>query len=254
MLFLSLPESTWPCNIIRCCSIPLDWPWLLFSWDMFMFGYVHVYTWNPNDPCFDWNFGRVLEGWSPKIEDKQVPGSYSSYRRVMIEMGLDLVPIATLSAIPGVSKMTEGKYKNNPTMNLQEIYLKDKGYVKWIREHIGSHSAMSMRMLKAYIQARDQNKKERLGMQPVDPMTSTPPWRNMRGAGGVDWKPDFLVPTIYPKTGVAKPQPMAHYQAAIWLRLFLDQREGVKPTLHGLKAGLVSRKTSAPHSPHTILY
>lgn len=79
-----------------------------------------------------------------------------------------------LQAIPGVSKMTEGKYKNNPTMNMQEIYLRDKGYVKWIREHIGGHSAMSMRMLKAYIQARDVNKKERLGMQPVDPMAATP--------------------------------------------------------------------------------
>ena len=33
---------------------------------------------------------------------------------------------------------------------------------------------------------------------------------------------------------------MAHYQASIWLRLFLDQRGGIKPTLHGLKAGLVS--------------
>ena len=254
MLFLSLPESTWPCNIIRCCSIPLDWPWLLFSWDMFMFGYVHVYTWNPNDPCFDWNFGRVLEGWSPKIEDKQVPGSYSSYRRVMIEMGLDLVPIATLSAIPGVSKMTEGKYKNNPTMNLQRSTSRTRATSSGFESTLGAIQQWAWGCWRPTFRLEIRTRRRGCGMQPVDPMTSTPPWRNMRGAGGVDWKPDFLVPTIYPKTGVAKPQPMAHYQAAIWLRLFLDQREGVKPTLHGLKAGLVSRKTSAPHSPHTILY
>lgn len=57
---------------------------------------------------------------------------------------------------------------------------------------------------------------------------------------GDEWQPDFLVPVVHPKSGVAKPQPMAHYQAAIWLRIFLDQREGIKPTLHGLKAGLVA--------------
>ena len=36
-----------------------------------------IWTWNPNVPCFDWNFGLLLEGWrcwSPKTGDKQVPG------------------------------------------------------------------------------------------------------------------------------------------------------------------------------------
>ena len=65
-------------------------------------------------------------------------------------------------------------------------------------------------------------------------------WADLSKSQGVDWKPDFLIPTIYPKTGVAKPQPMAHYQASIWLRLFLEQRGGIKPTLHGLKAGFVA--------------
>ena len=31
-----------------------------------------LYTWNPNDPCFDWK--RPSFGGCPKIEDKQVPG------------------------------------------------------------------------------------------------------------------------------------------------------------------------------------
>ena len=65
-------------------------------------------------------------------------------------------------------------------------------------------------------------------------------WSDLSNMQGVDWKPDFLIPTIYPKTGVAKPQPMAHYQASIWLRLFLERSGGIKPTLHGLKAGLVA--------------
>ena len=25
-------------------------------------------AWNPNDPCFDWNFGLVLGGWPSKME------------------------------------------------------------------------------------------------------------------------------------------------------------------------------------------
>ena len=38
-------------------------------------GYVciYIYTWNPNVPCFDWSLGLLLEGWSPKTGDKQVP-------------------------------------------------------------------------------------------------------------------------------------------------------------------------------------
>ena len=65
-------------------------------------------------------------------------------------------------------------------------------------------------------------------------------WSDLSKSQELDWNPDFLMPTIYPTTGIAKPEPMAHYQASIWLRLFLDQRGGIKPTLHGLKAGLVS--------------
>ena len=34
------------------------------------------YTWNPNDPCFDWNFGLVLGGWPSQIEVMWVPGIY----------------------------------------------------------------------------------------------------------------------------------------------------------------------------------
>ena len=26
---------------------------------------IYIYTWNPNDPCFDWKFGLVLGGWVP---------------------------------------------------------------------------------------------------------------------------------------------------------------------------------------------
>ena len=39
--------------------------------------YINLYTWNPNGaPCFDWNFGLLLEGSTPKTKDKQVPGTY----------------------------------------------------------------------------------------------------------------------------------------------------------------------------------
>lgn len=37
---------------------------------------VVVITWNPNDPCFDWTLGLLLEGFcSPKLSGQfQVPG------------------------------------------------------------------------------------------------------------------------------------------------------------------------------------
>ena len=35
-----------------------------------------IYTWNPNDPCFDWSLGVLLECSTPKTKDKQVPGTY----------------------------------------------------------------------------------------------------------------------------------------------------------------------------------
>ena len=37
-------------------------------------GHGTIYTWNPNDPCFEWSSGLLLEGLNPKIEDNQVPG------------------------------------------------------------------------------------------------------------------------------------------------------------------------------------
>ena len=40
--------------------------------------YIYILTWNPNDPCFDWNVGLVLDWSRLKIEDKQVPGQYYS--------------------------------------------------------------------------------------------------------------------------------------------------------------------------------
>ena len=42
---------------------------------------MYLYTWNPNDACFDWSFDLVLEGSRPKIEDKQVPGKYIKAKR-----------------------------------------------------------------------------------------------------------------------------------------------------------------------------
>ena len=35
-----------------------------------------IYTWNPNDTCFEWSLGLLLESSNPTIEDKQVPGIY----------------------------------------------------------------------------------------------------------------------------------------------------------------------------------
>ena len=40
-----------------------------------------IYTWNPNDPSFEWSFGLLLEGSNPKIEDKQVPSTQHKYSK-----------------------------------------------------------------------------------------------------------------------------------------------------------------------------
>ena len=29
-----------------------------------------------NDPCFEWRLGLLLEGSNPKMDDKQVPGTF----------------------------------------------------------------------------------------------------------------------------------------------------------------------------------
>ena len=42
---------------------------------------MYTYTWNPNDPCFEWSFGLLLEGSNPKIEDKQVPSTQHKYSK-----------------------------------------------------------------------------------------------------------------------------------------------------------------------------
>ena len=53
-------------------------------------------TWNPNDPCFDWRSGLLLEekkGSNPKIEDKQVPEMVYSNRSQYVATGLWFQPI-----------------------------------------------------------------------------------------------------------------------------------------------------------------
>ena len=39
---------------------------------------INIGAWNPNDPCFDWSLGLLLEGSKPKAKDKQVPGTSTS--------------------------------------------------------------------------------------------------------------------------------------------------------------------------------
>lgn len=133
------------------------------------------------------NVGRQSATTSEPIEEQGLVGSVMGKTLdQMQDAGQDSPRI---QSIPGTTNMTEGKYKNNPVMNLAEIYTKDKSYVKWVREHIGGHSATSLRMLKAYIQARDQNKKARVGMQSSIPGMSSPPWRNTRGYDMESWTP-----------------------------------------------------------------
>ena len=57
----------------------------------------------------------------------------------------------------------EGKYRKGPErVSLSEIYINDKGYVEWIRNHIDTRSSLEMQKLKLYILTRDEKKKERL--------------------------------------------------------------------------------------------
>ena len=65
-------------------------------------------------------------------------------------------------------------------------------------------------------------------------------WSKLSEQHGVNIDPHFVLPLVHPSKGDSKPVPMAHYQAAIWLRLILSLSADFKPTLHGLKAGLIS--------------
>ena len=64
--------------------------------------------------------------------------------------------------------MSEGKHKpraGNPGWSLMQIYVQDKGYVKWVRSHINQGSGRMMRRLKLYIEMRDRVKAARMDME-----------------------------------------------------------------------------------------
>ena len=65
-------------------------------------------------------------------------------------------------------------------------------------------------------------------------------WKKLEQQHKLNIDPDFLLPTVNPKSGDCKPIPMAHFQACIWLRLVLNLPPEFKPTLHALKAGLIA--------------
>ena len=56
------------------------WVWWKNGWTSWRGRYIYIYTWNPNDPCFDRKrhcFGG-LNGWPSKIEVSWVLGTYIS--------------------------------------------------------------------------------------------------------------------------------------------------------------------------------
>jgi len=56
---------------------------------------INIGAWNPNDPCFDWSLGLLLEGSKPKTEDKQVPGTSTSIIGAMKGKTVSIISICT---------------------------------------------------------------------------------------------------------------------------------------------------------------
>ena len=44
--------------------------------DTYVEACVCIYAWNPNDPCFEWSSGLLLEGYPKNRGHSQVPGAF----------------------------------------------------------------------------------------------------------------------------------------------------------------------------------
>ena len=65
--------------------------------------------------------------------------------------------------VEGQTIIRDGKYgKSKQALAVEEIYIQDKNYVNWIRQHIQTTSSIEMQRLKVYVVTRDQAKRERL--------------------------------------------------------------------------------------------
>ena len=62
--------------------------------------------------------------------------------------------------ISGEELIQTGKYKGKKTMC--EVYMDDKSYINWVRQHINKASRKEMIRLRLYVECRDENKKERM--------------------------------------------------------------------------------------------
>eukprot|EP00434_Breviolum_minutum_P016323 symbB.v1.2.014384.t1/scaffold1052.1/size141681/1 len=136
-----------------------------------------------------------------------------------MEVGLDMYPDAASDSprqteLRGSVLMSEGKHKpraGNPGWSMGQIYLQDKGYVKWVRSHINQGSGRMMRRLKLYIEMRDRQKAARMDLEenggallPPFPMSTAAPHQAV-----MSQQPTEMV---YP--GPAAPQVPAPYVAS----------------------------------------
>ena len=70
------------------------------------------------------------------------------------------------SPVSPETRMLEGKYKKQQA-SFSEIYMNDKDYVSWVRNHIRPSSSRMIREFKVYIAHRDQGNGNRIKGQRV---------------------------------------------------------------------------------------
>ena len=95
--------------------------------------------------------------------------------KLVTKKDLDQFPDERLDGVgcpvPGECLMKEGKYgKKGMTKTLEEVYMTDKSYINWVREHINAQSSLALQQLKIYVHHRDAKKKERILRQ--EPLSS----------------------------------------------------------------------------------
>lgn len=81
----------------------------------------------------------------------------------ILDMMTDVTADGEGLPVDGALVIKDGKHSvKTDSMPLDQMYVEDKGCVRWIRGHINTRSTVSVQKAKLYILTRDNKKKERL--------------------------------------------------------------------------------------------
>eukprot|EP00435_Cladocopium_sp_Y103_P075981 s11_g71.t1 len=108
-----------------------------------------------------------------------------TYVGTQIDQVMDLSEDEGDCPISGEELIQAGKYKGKKTMS--EVYVEDKLYINWVRQHINKTSTKEMIRLRLYVECRDENKADRMKEAKKSQMSQMPktPMRAAKAKMGV---------------------------------------------------------------------